>query len=271
VVKNSKQALEYGAAVTDTISTWITKKFVAGPFDTPPLHHCRVNSILAVPQPSKARVCINVSLPERRSFNDNIEKMDLEKIRMSSARIYAHMIIEAGKGCIMAKSDIVYAYKNIPACTDDLRLQGFSSENKFFIELQKMFRACSAVQNFDIVANTVKTLAKLNCKIQSRFVLRQLDDVPVVAPSTSSWCEEFLKSYKKICRQINLELAADCPDFDKSYGPTTTGKVLGIWFDTKTQCWRLPDEKIIATLQSINNFISTHHSSLVSTQSLMGC
>jgi hypothetical protein len=36
VVKNSKQALEHGSSVTDTIATWISKKFVAGQFDTPP-------------------------------------------------------------------------------------------------------------------------------------------------------------------------------------------------------------------------------------------
>jgi hypothetical protein len=36
VVKNSKQALEHGSSVTDTIATWISKKFVAGPFNTPP-------------------------------------------------------------------------------------------------------------------------------------------------------------------------------------------------------------------------------------------
>jgi hypothetical protein len=37
MVKNSKKSLEFGASVTDTIATWITKKFVAGPFDNPSL------------------------------------------------------------------------------------------------------------------------------------------------------------------------------------------------------------------------------------------
>jgi hypothetical protein len=95
-----------------------------------------------------------------------------------------------------------------------------------------MFGACSLVQIFDIVGNKVKTLAKLDCKIPSRFVLRQLDDVPIVAPCWSSWCEEFLQSYKRPCEQIILELAEDCPNFNKSYDPTTVGTVLGIWFNS---------------------------------------
>jgi hypothetical protein len=270
VVKNSKQALEHGSSVSDTIATWISKKFVAGPFNTPPLSHFRVNSILAVPQPNKTRVCINVSLPEGKSFNDNIEKTDLEKVRMSSARLFAYKVMEAGPGSIMAKSDIVDAYKNIPACSKDLRLQGFSWEGKFFIELRQMFGACSAVQNFDIMANTVRSLALANCSIPSRFVLRQLDDVPVVGPAASGWCEDFLAAYKQVCERINLQLAPDCPKFDKSFGPTTYGKVLGIWFDTTTLCWKLPVEKISAALQSISSFLTSPQPSLLETQSLMG-
>jgi hypothetical protein len=130
VVRNSKKPLEFGASVSDTIATWITKKFVAGPFDKPPLPQFRVNSILAVPQPNKTRICINVSQPEGRSFNDNIEKTELEKVKMSSARQFGHRVIEAGRNCIMAKPDIVDAYKNIPARLEDLRLQGIKCDMK---------------------------------------------------------------------------------------------------------------------------------------------
>ncbi len=103
----------------------------------------------------------------------------------------------------MAKPDIVDVYKNIPACTQDLRLQGFMWEGRFFVELRQMFGACSSVQNFDIVVNTINTVAKVGCRIPSRFVLRQLDDVPIVAPGKSGWCEEFLLAYKHLRMQPN--------------------------------------------------------------------
>jgi hypothetical protein len=74
-VKNSKAALQHGEEVTDTIAAWITKKFVAGPFDTPPLPNVRANSILAIPQTNKTRICINVSLPEGRSLNNNVDNL----------------------------------------------------------------------------------------------------------------------------------------------------------------------------------------------------
>jgi hypothetical protein len=269
-VKNSKQSLELGQAVSDTIASWVTKQYVAGPFTYPPLPNIRVNSILAVPQPDKTRICINVSLPEGRSFNDNIEKSSLEKVKMASARQFGQMLMESGRNSLMAKPDIVDAYKNIPARTQDLRLQGFMWEGRFFVELRQMFGACSSVQNFDIVANTIKTVAKVGCEIPSRFVLRQLDDVPIVAPGKSGWCEDFLAAYKHLCGQINLELAEDCPEFKKSFGPTRKGKILGIWFNSETLCWKLPEEKRISSLLALAEVSKQANPSLLQLQSLMG-
>jgi hypothetical protein len=94
-VKNSTMAFLHGHSVTDTIASWVEKKFVAGPFSTPPVSNFRANSILAVPQASKTRICINVSLPKGKSFNDNVKKSDLERVRMSSARLFGYS--EGGK------------------------------------------------------------------------------------------------------------------------------------------------------------------------------
>ncbi len=77
IVPNSKVALKYGEEVTDSIANWIHKGFVAGPFISPPLSKFRCNSILAVPQPGKVRICINVSLPTGNSLNENIDKSKL--------------------------------------------------------------------------------------------------------------------------------------------------------------------------------------------------
>ncbi len=95
-VKNSKAAIQHGEEVTDTIAAWITKKFVAGPFDTPPLPNFRANSILAIPQTNKTRICINVSLPEGRSLNDNVDNLALEKISMSSAKNFGYSMVSCG-------------------------------------------------------------------------------------------------------------------------------------------------------------------------------
>ncbi len=100
-----------------------------------------------------------------------------------------------------------------------------------------MFGAKGAVQNFDVLSNTVKTIALAQSKIPSRLVHRQLDDVPIVGPSSSNWCKEFLDKYKEICSEINLQLAIEDEKCDKAFGCTSKGKVLGIYFNTSDQTW----------------------------------
>ena len=87
-----------------------------------------------------------------------------------------------------------------------LRLQGFKWCGRFFVETTQPFGAITAVSNYDIVGNTVCTLA-----IPNELVHRQIDDVPTVAPVNTSWCEEFTKEYSEISEALNIELAPDCP------------------------------------------------------------
>jgi hypothetical protein len=133
-----------------------------------------------------------------------------------------------------------------------------------------MFGASSSVQNFDILANTIKTLAVVGCEIPRKLIHRQLDDTPIVAPAGSGWCEEFYQAYKRICEEINIELAPDCPNKDKSYGPTTRGKVLGIWFDSTTLCWKLPSDKREKTLDAIKKATESKEFETLQLQSLLG-
>ncbi len=82
-----------------------------------------------------------------------------------------------------------------------------NSEKMTNMEFCQMFGACSAVQNFNIVAKTIKTHAKLGCKIPSKLVLLQQDDVLIIAPPRSGWC--ILPQIQKSMPEINLELAKD--------------------------------------------------------------
>jgi hypothetical protein len=270
IIKNSQNAIIHGESVTDTIASWVSKKFVAGPFRCLPLANFRANSILAVPQTNKTRVCINVSQPSGKSFNDNINNFELEKIKMSSARNFGYSIIEAGPNCVMAKPDIVDAYKNVPAKISDLRYQGFSWLGRYFVELRQMFGAKGAVQNFDVLSNTVKTIALAKSKISSSLVHRQLDDVPIVGPSANNWCSEFLENYKNICKEINLQLAPEDKNCDKAFSCTSKGKVLGIYFNTRDQTWSLPEDKIEKTKEAINTIRNLSTASTLQIQSLAG-
>jgi len=269
-VKNSRAAIVNGKYITDNLASWIKKDFVSGPFSSPPLKNFRSNSILAVPQPGKVRICMNVSLPKGKSFNDNIQKHSLEKVKMTSAKKFGFSILESGQGAIMSKFDFVDAYKLIPARQKDIHLQGFSWLGKFFTENRMTFGGEPSVQNFDIVGATIKELTLTDCSIPSKLVHRQLDDVPVVAPKNSGWCEEFSSKYKNLCNEINMKLAPDCSLKDKAFTCSTYGKVLGIEFNSENLTWTLPLGKRELALKAVKNAIESVSMNLKNMQKLMG-
>jgi hypothetical protein len=267
---NCPSAIEYGKDVTDCVATWVKSGFAAGPFKTPPLKNFRCNSLMAVPQDNKVRPVLNVSSPKGRSMNDNIDLTKLETVRMTSAKAFGYSICEAGEGAIMSKFDIVAAYKQMPAKLEDYRLQGFRWLNRFFIETKQIFGAITSVANFDQLGRTILDLTLSKCKIPRKLVHRQLDDVPVVAPAGSGMCEEFSKVYREICETINIPLAPDCPNRDKAFTNETSGKVLGIEFNTVDLTWRLPEAKRQKVLRIIGEVQAKEKMDLHEMQVLMG-
>jgi hypothetical protein len=269
-VRNAKSACKHGRYMTDNVASWVKAGFVAGPFDTPPCSKLRVNAMVAVEQNEKVRPCMNVSLPEGASFNDNVKICDVEKVHMSSARQFGYALREAGANAIISKFDMKDAYKNIPAKMEELRLQGFIWLGKFFVELKQTFGALTSVSNFDVLGNTVQTLARAASSLPKNWCQRQLDDNPVVAPASTGWCESYSEDYEKICETINIKLADECPKKDKAFKNEQEGKVLGIWFDSKEMKWSLPSEKAEKARRAIFEIFHAESASLHSLQSLVG-
>jgi hypothetical protein len=143
----------------------------------------------------------------------------------------------------MSKFDLVAAYKQVPCRVEDLRLQGFQWLGKYICETRQIFGASTSVCNFDMLGETVKTIVQAESGIPHNLVMRQVNDVPIVAPKNSGWCEEYSEKYKNTCQELNIELAPNCPAAEKAFENVTKGKVLGILFDSEKMEWSLPSDK----------------------------
>ncbi len=216
------------------------------------------------------RPVLNVSEPDGSSFNDNVDRYSVERVSMDTARSFSYALLRAGKNARMDKSDVKDAFKNVPARIEELRLQGFKVENRFFVELRMIFGAKTALAHYDVLGNTIEKLAIAVSGIPRHFVCRAVDDQPVATPANSTWGEKFVSSYKNICKEINIELAEDCDDCDKAFTNTKCGKVLGVWFDSRNQTWKLPQEKIMAARTMLHDVTSSNNVGLEELQSLLG-
>ncbi len=71
----------------------------------------------------------------------------------------------------------------VPARLEDLRLEGFSLLDKFFVETRMIFGAVALVCNFDIVGSVPYLLAKIESGIPSSLVCGAVDDVTAISPA----------------------------------------------------------------------------------------
>jgi hypothetical protein len=162
--------LAHGEEFTDVLAWWITQKYVAGPFAIPPLPDFRSNAMMAIEQKGKIRIIMNLSAPQDESYNDAIDETYLEKVVMSSARLFGYSVIDCGKDAKMWKFDMVDAYKCIPATTADLRLQGFTWLGRYFVELKKVFGSKEAVSAFDRLNHTLVVLAAISSNLPLSYI-----------------------------------------------------------------------------------------------------
>lgn len=97
-----------------------------------------------------------------------------------------------------------------------------------------------------------------------------LDDVPIVTPATSQQGPIFASAYTDICKQLNVQLAQDCPKFEKAFQDSTVGTVLGIRFDTVRLTWTISPEKRDNLLRDIAVPLAGAPLDLEQMQHLMG-
>jgi hypothetical protein len=266
----TESTYEYGREVTDTIAVWVKKGFAAGPFAEPPVKNFRVNTLMAIKQGEKVRPVLNLSIPKDCSFNSAVHEEKLEKVYMTSVKKFSQTLVEAGQDAKMWKFDLVDAYKNVPAKVEDFRIQGFSWLNKYFVETKQIFGAKTAVCNFDILGNTILSLAKCDSDIPSKYVFRTLDDVPIISPKGKKWGEDFARKYVDICNNIGMNVTVSCKKFEKAFMDSKVGKVLGVFFDTESMTWCLPFEKTEKTLTAISDVLGQDDLELKQFQQLMG-
>ena len=189
---------------------------------------------------------------------------------MSSPKQFGQSVLKAGTGALMSKMDMKDAYKNVPAKVKDLQLQGFSWLGAYFVETQLIFGAYPAVANFDNLGGTTENITLTHCSIPEDLVHRILDDTVCVAPAGTGWCQEFSETYKRICHQLNIKLAEECPRQEKAFTNKTRGTILRIQFDTNKLAWRISEDKISEILSDIHTLIHGGHADLEQMERVAG-
>jgi len=202
-VPNARSSFVHGVMLTEKIATWVKDGLVAGPFLAAPLPGFRSNALMAVDRNNSIRPVINMSGPKEGSFNGNLNKLWMEKVKMASAKSFSFAVVNAGPGAIMSKFDLKDAFKIIPARPNDWRLQGFTWLGRSFFETQMIFGAAPSVSNFDRLGSTLADIALSMKSLNRKWLARTLDDFAFVAPKESGMTEFFILLRSAVFRRAN--------------------------------------------------------------------
>ena len=215
----------------------------------------KVNGIMCRPKPDgSVRVILNMSAPKGCSVNDGIDNT-LFPAEMSSTQKWLAVLDKAGHGCVIMKIDWSDAYKHIPAREVDIVLQWFTWLGMGFAELCLIFGTSSSVGIYDRAAKVVLEIVIRISKFPRDWVVQHLDDVCGAAPARSPALANFESVYRKVAAQVGVCLApTDNPD--KAFLPCMAGVVLGVFYNTESLTWSIPEDKLSRLLGQIDMVMS---------------
>ena len=253
---NAPSAFEDGEKVSDAIASWVLNKYVFGPvdlMDVPP--HAKFSGLMTRPKPNgSARVIINMSAPQGFSVNDGISNEDFPAF-MSSTWQWVKALHKAGRFARMCKIDWSDAYKHLTVLLADTDLQWFMWLDKAFKELCLVFGGVSSAGLFDRLAKVVIFIVIKRSGINPDLVVQHLDDCCAAGPADSVILDKFDSEYFQVAEMLGVKLAPR-DDPEKSFGPSTSGTVLGIFYDTVTWTWKMPGEKLARLMHDIKGVLT---------------
>ena len=252
---NAPGAYLEGEKVTDAFADWVSKGFCYGPV---PMHlvpaDAKFSGIMTRPKPNgSVRVIQNMSAPVNSSVNDGINSADFPTI-MSSTTAFLRVINRNRRGAKMVKIDWSDAYKHIAVALRDTCLQWFSWLGMGFKELCLVFGCASSAGIFDRLAKIVLFIVLARSGMSREDVCQHLDDVCGAAPADSSILERFDAEFFAVAEYLGVRLAPR-DDPDKSFGPSTSGVVLGVFYDTVDWTWSIKGEKLLRLLHQLQEVL----------------
>ena len=73
----------------------------------------------------------------------------------------------------------------------------------------------------------------------------------VVPHNAADLLKSFTDSYKSQLSRLGIMYAPEDPERKKAFDASTSGECLGVWFDTVSMTWNLPDRKIVLFVNDI--------------------
>lgn len=268
--KNLRSAMAHQTILAEKINTEIEAGRVAGPFKEKPFENLTVSPLglvpkkcvdPSVPEAKRFRMIHHLSYPEGGSINDFIDPK-LASVQYTSFDEAVSMIQKLDRNCQLFKMDLKNAFRLIPVRKEDFALLGFKFNEKYYFDKALPFGAAISCSTFEKFARLLEFCIKE--KMESGNLIHYLDDFLGGDKSKIS-CAQSMSIFQTIMSAINVPIADE-----KTVGPTEVLVFLGLELDSINMTVKIPLEKILTTLEKIQQMLAKQKTTLKEMQSLIG-
>ncbi len=191
------------------------------------LPNLQISPIGVIPKqnrPNKWRLIIDLSSPDGTSVNDGLNRAQCT-LQYASIDDVVCIVQSLGPGALMAKLDLIEAYRNVPVHPHDRPLIGMRWRDSIYIDMVLPFGLRSAPNIFSALADGLIWI------MHSKGVdpsIHYLDDFLLLGPPGSLACKEALSKTLKMCCELGVPVAEE-----RTEGPSTALTFLSIIIDSE--------------------------------------
>ena len=213
----------------------------------------------------KYRLIQHLSYPEGESINDGIDRSYCT-VHYASFDEAVKLVVDVGKGAFMAKADVESAFRLLPVHPRDFCLLGMKVNDFYLVDKSlPMGASCSPAlfEKFSTFLEWATKRAANSDKIShfaDDFIFVGLED-----KASPLSCQKLVETFHQVCKDLGVPLA-----MAKSVGPTSKLIYLGLEIDSIKQVVSIPETKIIAIIQKIEDALQHTKVTLKQLQSLIG-
>lgn len=252
---NHHSARAFAADIDTYISKELSLNSLLGPFpaDTPPfMPWLQINALMTAPKKGSdtRRTIVDLSWPTGSSVNDAIPRDIYDgtpcKLLLPTADHLIDMILKEGQGCYLYSRDLARSYRQLRSDPLDWPLLCFrnSSDAYTYSDISIAFGlrwgawCCSSVTN---------ALCDIMIKEYNAKLLVYIDDYVGLHSSLHKATADF-ENLASMFKTLGVQEATH-----KSVPPTTKIIWLGLEFDTVNLILKMPEHKINATLELLQD------------------
>ena len=147
------------------------------------------------------------------------------------------LVVECGRGALLAKGDIENAFRILPINPDSYHLLGFKWDNMWYYDRCLPMGCSISCRVFESFSNSIQWI--LQNKLDVKYMSHILDDFIFVGPSGSNDCRSALSSFIALSDKVGIPIK-----HSKTVHPTTVATVHGIELDSGLMIARLPQDKL---------------------------